>query len=95
MTLTSVGGTSTSSTSGSTATSAAGLQESDIDTIIAQHDTQNPSDPAYLSGTWIVAAGLSPAAFKLIENNITGRTMTFRVHSVGCSAAARSPASKP
>jgi len=83
MTLTSASGSSSSSTTGSTATSATGLQESDIDTIIAQRDNQNPSDPAYLSGTWIVAAGLSPAAFKLIENNITGRTMTFRVHSVG------------
>lgn len=60
-----------------------GLAESDVDLIIGNRDSQNPSDPATQSGVWVIAAGMSPDTFKKIEQYVTGRTMVFRAQSIG------------
>ncbi|HEY2910282.1 MAG TPA: hypothetical protein VGI99_08545, partial [Gemmataceae bacterium] len=90
----SAGATTATTTTGSSTTTAAvasltavagaaGLQESDIDNIIAQRDGLNPSDPATTSGAWVIGAGISPTVFAAIEKYISGRTMVYRVHSMG------------
>lgn len=60
------------------------LTEADADAILAQRDSLNPSDPATVSGAWLLTtAGLSPDTFKKIEKYVTGRTMVYRVQSLG------------
>jgi len=75
------GSSTTTSTSTATPT---GLTEADVDSIIAARDGQSASDTATLTGAWMVtAANIDPVKFKTIEPFITGRTYTYRVHSVG------------
>jgi type II secretory pathway component PulK len=64
--------------------SAAGLQESDIDAILNLRQNLNPADPATLTGAWMLQeGGISPAVFKKLEKYITGRSMVYRIHSIG------------
>ncbi|HXD86666.1 MAG TPA: hypothetical protein VN641_09240 [Urbifossiella sp.] len=76
-------GTTAATASLASAAGAAGLQESDIDNIIAQRDGLNPGDPATTSGAWVIGAGISPTVFAAIEKYVSGRTMVYRVHSMG------------
>lgn len=72
MALTSLGGSS------------GGLLETDIDAIINLRANLNPADPTTLTGAWMLqTGGISPDAFKRIEKYITGRSMVYRVHSIG------------
>ncbi len=60
------------------------MTETDADMILAQRDSLNPSDPATVSGAWLVStAGLPSERFKQIERYVTGRTMVYRIQSLG------------
>ncbi len=84
MTLTAIAGSSSSSTTSSGTSSSASLTEADVDNIVAKRVGLNPADPATLTGAWVLSTGgMSPDAFKKIEKYITGRSMVFRVHSIG------------
>jgi hypothetical protein len=64
--------------------SAAGLTESDVDAIINLRANLNPADPATLTGAWMLQeGGISPDVFKKLEKYVTGRSMVFRIHSIG------------
>lgn len=60
------------------------MTEADADIIIARREGQNPTDPATVSGAWLLGAGgMNPTVFKSIEKYVTGRTMVYRVQSIG------------
>ena len=72
-----------------------GLIETEVDTMITTRSTLTPTDPATLSGAWIVTqAKLSADKFKIIEKYIGGRTFTYRIHSVGYFGKAGGPVSR-
>ncbi len=74
-------GTATTST---TATSPTALTEADVDAILAARQGLSPDDPAVMTGAWLMtAAGIKPATFQKLEKYITGRSMVYRVQSVG------------
>jgi hypothetical protein len=80
------GGTSSDTTGGTTVSinSAPLLTEADVDNIINLRDSLNPGDPATITGTWLVTvAKISPDTYKLLEKFVTGRTMVYRVQSIG------------
>jgi len=61
-----------------------GIVQADVDAILAGRANLVPTDPATTTGAWLVTiAGISPTTFRGLEKYITGRTMTYRVHSVG------------
>ncbi len=61
-----------------------GLVESEVDNLISIRAGLTPNEPGTLSGAWIVTqANLSADKFKNIEKYISGRTYTYRIHSVG------------
>jgi type II secretory pathway component PulK len=61
-----------------------GLTPDDVAAIVGARGGLTPNDPETLSGAWLVtAAGLSPTKFRGIERYISGRSNTYRVHSVG------------
>ena len=61
-----------------------GLVESEVDNLISTRASLTPTEPGTLSGAWIVTqANLSADKFKNIEKYISGRTYTYRIHSVG------------
>jgi hypothetical protein len=61
-----------------------GLQPTDVDAILAARGTQDPADPATTTGAWLVTqANLSASTFQNLQKYVTGRTMTYRVQSVG------------
>jgi type II secretory pathway component PulK len=61
-----------------------GLADTDADNIINLRDAQSPLDPATLTGAWLVTAGGFPAdKFSQVEQYVTGRTMVYRVQSIG------------
>jgi len=61
-----------------------GLTSDDVTAIVNARSGLTPSDPETLSGAWLVtAANLSPTKFRGIERYISGKSSTFRVHSVG------------
>ena len=70
-------------------TTAAGtmlLSEADVENIMAQRDAQlqNPTDPATQTGAWLVTvAKIDPLSYVNLEKYITGRTMVYRVQSIG------------
>lgn len=75
MTLTSLSGGSGSS---------GGLLATDVDAIISLRSNLNPADPATLTGAWMLQpGGISADAFKRIEKYVTGRSMVYRIHSIG------------
>jgi type II secretory pathway component PulK len=64
--------------------SSAGLTEADVDAIINLRQNQNPADPATLTGAWLLQeGGISADVFKKLEKYVTGRSMVYRVHSIG------------
>jgi type II secretory pathway component PulK len=61
-----------------------GLQPTDVDAILAARGSQDPADPATTTGAWLVTqANLPAATFQNLQKYVTGRTMTYRVQSVG------------
>jgi len=72
-----------------------GLADADVDTMIAARSSLTPTDPTTLSGAWIVTQAKLPAdKFKNIEKYISGRTYTYRIHSVGYFGTAGGPVSR-
>jgi hypothetical protein len=61
-----------------------GLTPEDVDMILAIRGSQDPLDPATTTGAWLVTeANLTPTKFRDLEKYVTGKTMTYRVQSVG------------
>lgn len=61
-----------------------GLTQANVDTIVAARDSLNRTDPATTTAAWLVTqADLSPTTFRNIERYVTGKSMTYRVQSVG------------
>ncbi len=61
-----------------------GLAQADVDAIVAARAGLDPADPATTTGAFLVtAAGLTPTKFAALAPYVTGKTMVYRVHSVG------------
>lgn len=61
-----------------------GLTQENIDAILAARSNLSPDDLATTTGAWLVTqANVPPAVYQALDPYITGRTMTYRVHSVG------------
>lgn len=61
-----------------------GLTQDEVNAMVTVRQTLSPTDLAATTGAWLVtAANLSPTKFNAIEKYVTGRTMTYRVQSVG------------
>jgi hypothetical protein len=66
-----------------------GLAQSDVDAITAAREGilsggTASTDPAATTGAFLVTqANLTPSKFQALEKYVTGRTMIYRVHSVG------------
>lgn len=61
-----------------------GLTEEDVTAILNARASLAVDDPARSTGAWLMtAANLTPAKFQAIEPYVTGRSMTYRVQSVG------------
>lgn len=66
-----------------------GLDQADVDAISAAREAvvsggAFATDPAATTAAFLVTqANLTPAKFQALEKYVTGRTMTYRVHSVG------------
>ena len=72
-----------------------GLVESEVDNLISTRASLTPTEPGTLSGAWIVTQAKLPAdKFKNIEKYISGRTYTYRIHSVGYFGTAGGPVSR-
>ena len=61
-----------------------GLVQADVDAVVAARAGLDPADPATTTGAFLVtAANLSPLKFAAVMPYVTGKTMVYRVHSVG------------
>jgi DNA uptake protein ComE-like DNA-binding protein len=61
-----------------------GLTQENIDAIMAARTSLSPDDLATTTGAWLVTqANVPPEVYQSLDSYITGRTMTYRVHSVG------------
>jgi len=61
-----------------------GLTQDEVNAMVTVRQTLTPTDPAATTGAWLVtAANLSPTKFDAVEKYVTGKTMTYRVQSVG------------
>jgi len=61
-----------------------GLIQTEVDQIVSARSGLDPTDPATTTGAFLVtAANLSSTKFTALETFVTGKTMTYRVHSVG------------
>jgi type II secretory pathway component PulK len=61
-----------------------GLTPEDVDMILATRGSQDPLNPATTTAAWLVTeANLTPTKFRDLERYVTGKTMTYRVQSVG------------
>jgi type II secretory pathway component PulK len=61
-----------------------GLTDADADAIVGARDGVVPGTAEYATGAWLVtAANLTPEKFKAIEKYVTGRSMVYRVQSIG------------
>ena len=61
-----------------------GLTQTDVDAMTNARGALDPTDPATITGAWLVTqANMTAAKFLALEKYVTGRTMTYRVHSVG------------
>ena len=61
-----------------------GVTDTIADSIINGRTSQNVTDPAYLTGAWLVASSvLTASQFQQLEPYVTGRTMVYRVQSIG------------
>ncbi len=55
---------------------------------MSQRDSLSPTDPGTVSGAWAVTSGaVTQATFRRIGKYVTGRTMVYRVQSVGFFAS--------
>ncbi len=62
------------------------MTEAYADAIIGARADQSPTDPATVSGAWVITtAGIPPDVFKRMEKYLTGSTMVYRVQSIGYS----------
>ena len=60
------------------------LTETDVDAIISARESLSPLDPDAQTAAWLVtSAGISPSTFTRLERFITGRSMIYRVQSLG------------
>lgn len=65
-----------------------GLTDADADAIVGAQAGVVPGTAEHATGAWLVtAANLTPQKFKAIEKYVTGRSMVYRVQSVGYLAA--------
>lgn len=70
-----------------------GLTEAEVDAIISARGSLTAGDVATTTGAWLVtAANLTPAKFAAIESMVTGKSMVYRVHSVGYFARGKAQA---
>jgi type II secretory pathway component PulK len=61
-----------------------GMTDTMADAIIAGRPGPSTTDQAYLTGTWAVVNNVMPiATYQQLEPYITGRTMVYRVQSIG------------
>lgn len=61
-----------------------GMTEEEADAILAQRDQQSPTDPGTISAAWAVTSGaVSQDTFRKVEKYVTGKTMVYRIQSVG------------
>jgi type II secretory pathway component PulK len=61
-----------------------GMTDTIADAIIGGRPTPSTTDQSYLTGTWPVVNNIMPiATFQQLEPYITGRTMVYRVQSIG------------
>jgi hypothetical protein len=60
------------------------LAQTDVQNIIAARDALSPSDPGTQSGAWLLTTGtITATQFQLLQPFITGRTMVYRIQSIG------------
>jgi hypothetical protein len=61
-----------------------GMAQADADAVVTARAGLDPADPATTTGAFLVtAAMMSPTKFAGMAKYVTGRTMVYRVHSVG------------
>jgi len=61
-----------------------GLLQTDVDQIVSARGGLDPTDPATTTAAFLVTtANLTPTKFTALVDYVTGKTMTYRVHSVG------------
>ncbi len=61
-----------------------GLTDQDVSAILSARSNLSATDPATVTAAWIVTqANVKLDTFKGIEKYVTGRTQTYRVHSMG------------
>lgn len=61
-----------------------GMTEEEADAIVLQRDALTPTDPGTVTGAWAVTSGaVSQETYRRIAKYVTGRTMVYRVQSVG------------
>jgi hypothetical protein len=61
-----------------------GMTDEVADGIIGGRPAPSTTDQAYLTGTWAVVSGVMPMSlYQQLEPYITGRTMVYRVQSIG------------
>jgi type II secretory pathway component PulK len=60
------------------------LTDAQVEGILGQRAGQAPTDPATLTGAWLVTSGvLAPGDYKKVEKYLTGSSMVYRVQAVG------------
>lgn len=60
------------------------LTETDVDAILAQRDAQTKGDVGTTTAAWLVTTGAVTAdTFKKVEKYLGGRSMVYRVQSIG------------
>jgi hypothetical protein len=60
------------------------LDETDVDAILSARNGLSPTDPDVQTGAWVVTqANVSPTKFARLERYVTGRSMVYRVQSIG------------
>ncbi len=60
------------------------LTEEEIDAIMTNRAAQFPTDPATVTGAWLVTTNtISATKFRQLERYLTGSTMVYRVQAIG------------
>ena len=63
-----------------------GLTPADVTAIVSGRAGQSMGDPAVSTGAWLLTvAEMPPDKFRILEPYISGRSWTYRVHSVGAT----------
>jgi len=61
-----------------------GMTQAYADAILANRGNLTPGDPTTTTGAWLMTTvGMPPETFRSMEKYVTGRTMTYRIQSVG------------